>query len=124
MRTVCLSSGSNTSRFPVSVFVSFSIWKFCYGYSSGPSKSMDTNGHDNMGQCGDGGPDINNMRLKRVATLLLSMMVVFSGYSAPRRGGEFQAPQDTLKVSVDLVNVQFSVTDKRGRFVPGLTAQD
>ena len=35
-----------------------------------------------------------------------------------------QAAQDTLKVSVDLVNVQFSVTDRHGRFVPGLTAQD
>src|SRR5215831_4747538 len=32
--------------------------------------------------------------------------------------------QDTLKVAVDLVNVQFSVMDKRGRFVAGLTAQD
>jgi len=35
-----------------------------------------------------------------------------------------QTTQDTLKVSVDLVSVQFSVTNKRGRFVPGLTAQD
>jgi hypothetical protein len=35
-----------------------------------------------------------------------------------------RAAQDTLKVAVDLVNVQFSVTDRRGRFVPGLTAQD
>jgi hypothetical protein len=35
-----------------------------------------------------------------------------------------QAAQDTLKVAVDLVNVQFSVTDRHGRFVPGLTAQD
>ncbi len=32
--------------------------------------------------------------------------------------------QDTLKVSVDLVNVQFTVTDRRGRLVPGLKAQD
>jgi VWFA-related protein len=32
--------------------------------------------------------------------------------------------QDTLKVSVDLVNVQFSVTDRRGRFIPGLKAED
>jgi Ca-activated chloride channel family protein len=35
-----------------------------------------------------------------------------------------QAGQDTLKVAVDLVNVQFSVIDRHGRFVPGLTAQD
>jgi len=39
----------------------------------------------------------------------------------PLRGGE--SSQD-LKVTVDLVNVQFSVTDRQGRFVPGLTAQD
>src|SRR5207253_6211253 len=134
MRTVCLSCGSKTSGFPVRVLVSFSIMKFCYGYWSGPSKSMDTNRHDNMGQCGDrpavmrprsgvpkrsgmsgceckpdsaqpsidGGPDIKKMRLTAVATLLLSM-VVFAGYSAPHSGGEVQASQDTLKVSVDLV---------------------
>ena len=32
--------------------------------------------------------------------------------------------QDTLKVTVDLVNVQFSAIDRHGRFVPGLTAKD
>ena len=32
--------------------------------------------------------------------------------------------QDTLKVSVDLVNVPFTVTDRHGRFVAGLTAKD
>jgi VWFA-related protein len=32
--------------------------------------------------------------------------------------------QDTLRVAVDLVNVQFSVTDRHGRFVSGLTAKD
>ena len=32
--------------------------------------------------------------------------------------------QDTLKVSVELVNVQFSVTDRHGRFVPALTVKD
>ena len=31
---------------------------------------------------------------------------------------------DTLKVSVDLVNVPFTVTDRHGRFVSGLTAKD
>ena len=35
-----------------------------------------------------------------------------------------QTSQDTLKVAVDLVNVQFSVTDRHGRFVSGLTAKD
>src|SRR5262245_6814333 len=32
--------------------------------------------------------------------------------------------QDTLKVSVELVNVPFSVTDRHGRFVSGLTVKD
>jgi Ca-activated chloride channel family protein len=32
--------------------------------------------------------------------------------------------QETLKVAVDLVNVQFSVTDRRGRLIPGLRADD
>src|SRR5216117_3387655 len=35
-----------------------------------------------------------------------------------------EAQQDSLKVSVDSVNVQFTVTDRRGRFVPGLRAED
>jgi VWFA-related protein len=34
------------------------------------------------------------------------------------------AQDDTLKVTVDLVNVPFSVTDRQGRFVPGLTIKD
>src|SRR5215813_5334067 len=54
-----------------------------------------------------------------VLILLLNVMaaVVSAG---PRR----QSGQDTLKVNVDLVNVQFTVTDRHGRFVPGLTKQD
>jgi VWFA-related protein len=32
--------------------------------------------------------------------------------------------QNSLKVSVDLVNVPFSVADRHGRFVPSLTAKD
>src|SRR6266487_5860845 len=35
-----------------------------------------------------------------------------------------EAQQDSLKVSVDLVNVLFTVADRRGRFVPGLRAED
>jgi VWFA-related protein len=35
-----------------------------------------------------------------------------------------QPRQDALRVSVDLVNVQFAVTDRRGRLVPGLTRDD
>ena len=32
--------------------------------------------------------------------------------------------QSTLKVDVDLVNVLFTVTDGKGRLVPGLTKDD
>jgi VWFA-related protein len=54
-----------------------------------------------------------------VLILLLSTMT--AAVSAGPRG---QSGQDTLKVNVDLVNVQFTVTDRHGRFVPGLTKQD
>jgi Ca-activated chloride channel homolog len=39
-------------------------------------------------------------------------------------GALAQDQDDTLKVSVDLVNVPFSVTDRHGRFVAGLSAKD
>jgi len=83
--------------------------KRSYDGRSGTSKSMDANGHDNMGR----------MRPKRVVILVLGI-TIFGGFAR----GIARTAQDTLKVSVDLVNVQFSVTDRRGRFVPGLTAQD
>jgi VWFA-related protein len=54
-----------------------------------------------------------------VLILLLSTMTAAVS-AGPRR----QSGQDTLKVNVDLVNVQFTVTDRHGRFVPGLTKQD
>src|SRR4051812_7242749 len=38
--------------------------------------------------------------------------------------GLIAGQQSTLKVNVDLVNVLFSVTDGKGRLVPGLTKQD
>jgi len=53
-----------------------------------------------------------------VASILLS--VVCFGITA----SAVSQDQDTLKVSVDLVNVPFSVTDRHGRFVSGLTAKD
>src|SRR5438105_11450320 len=70
---------------------------------------MDTNGHDNMG------------RMKpRTVVVLLALIMTIGGFarSSPQSG------QDTLKVTVDLVNVPFTVTDRHGRFVPGLTAKD
>src|SRR6516165_6757574 len=54
-----------------------------------------------------------------VLILLLTLMT-----AAVSAGPHRQSDQDTLKVAVDLVNVQFSVTDRRGHFIPGLTAQD
>jgi VWFA-related protein len=35
-----------------------------------------------------------------------------------------QTPQAPLRVNVDLINVSFSVTDRTGRFVPGLKQED
>jgi len=71
---------------------------------------MDTNGHDNMTQ------------MKRWSrAVLLAAIVIAAGYLPSVAGRQ---SQDTLKVTVDLVNVQFSVTDRKGRFVSGLTAQD
>src|SRR6266700_1148612 len=59
------------------------------------------------------------MKRKAIVGSLVLVMVI-AGYSRALSGQS----QDTLKVAVDLVNVQFSVTDRRGRFIPGLTAQD
>ena len=56
--------------------------------------------------------------VKRASMLLLLAGLVLP--AIPRRAQS----QDTLKVSVDLVNVQFSVTDRRGRLIPGLKAED
>ena len=58
-------------------------------------------------------------RMRAVATLGLFLALVCTVIvAAPAQDN------DTLRVSVDLVNVPFSVTDRRGRFVPGLTAKD
>ena len=59
------------------------------------------------------GPTSESM--KHVAILVLLVAVTLPVLAAP---------QDTLKVSVDLVNVLFTVADRRGRFVPGLRAED
>ena len=57
--------------------------------------------------------------MKPVVALILLSVVCF-GMTA----SAVSQDQDTLKVSVDLVNVPFSVTDRHGRFVSGLTAKD
>jgi len=57
-------------------------------------------------------------RMKPVVALVLLMIAL----SVTARG--VSQDRDTLKVSVDLVNVPFTVTDRHGRFVSGLTAKD
>src|SRR5689334_672199 len=60
-------------------------------------------------------------KMKPGLVLILLLSTMTAAVSAgPRR----QSGQDTLKVKVGLVNVQFTVTDRHGRFVPGLTKQD
>ena len=64
---------------------------------------------------------MGRMKPKTVLVLLIGIATV-AGFA--RSSPQSESNQDTLRVTVDLVNVQFSVTDRRGRFVPGLTAQD
>src|SRR5438132_7934873 len=59
--------------------------------------------------------------IKRGTILILLLFSIAFAIVIPH---PTQAAQDTLKVAVDLVSVQVSVTDRHGRFVPGLTAQD
>jgi VWFA-related protein len=63
----------------------------------------------------------DNMRLMKVPALTLLVGFLLA---APAALPAPMESQDTLKVSVDLVNVQFSVIDRRGRFIPGLKAED
>ena len=58
----------------------------------------------------------------KASVLTLLAGIVLSVFPAVTQS---QGSQDTLRaVSVDLVNVQFSVTDRRGRFIPGLKKED
>jgi Ca-activated chloride channel homolog len=59
-------------------------------------------------------------RMKTAPTLGLLLAVVCCGVIASTNAQD----DDTLRVSVELVNVPFSVTDRQGRFVSGLTAKD
>jgi VWFA-related protein len=58
------------------------------------------------------------MKPRLVLILLLIMVAAAATFGSRRQ------EQDTLKVNVELVNVQFTVSDRHGRFVPGLTAKD
>src|SRR5262245_38180374 len=105
MRTVSLSWGVKGSGLPVRVFVSLSI--ILTGAEPVRLIPRDANGHDNMG------------RMKPVLALAVLACVCCT------IGAVAALPQDdTLRVSVDLVNVPFTVTDRHGRFVSGLTAKD
>ena len=61
------------------------------------------------------------MGVMKASVLTLLAGIVLSVFPAVTQS---QGSQDTLRVSVDLVNVQFSVTDRRGRFIPGLKKED
>src|SRR5262249_20244510 len=74
----------------------------------GASNQMLHKPHDNMG-----------LMKASVLTLLAGLVLC----ALPRTMAS-QGSQDTLKVNVDLVNVQFSVTDRHGRFIPGLKKED
>ena len=62
---------------------------------------------------------MTRMKGRAVANLALGI-IMLTGFALSKP----QTADDTLKVTIDLVNVQFSVTDRRGRFVSGLTARD
>src|SRR5262245_53785077 len=100
MRTAALSAGTNGSVVPVSVFVNLSmelgLQPVC--------ESATVESHVNM------------RPMKRLLALILLATLGLEGQAKP--------PQFTIKVGVDLVNVPFTVTDRRGRLQPGLTASD
>src|SRR6185503_4378001 len=56
--------------------------------------------------------------MKRVAAILAYALVAAAILAAA------PAAQHQIRVAVDLVNVNFSATDKNGRMIPGLTAED
>jgi VWFA-related protein len=60
------------------------------------------------------------IRLALATAILLALTGVLSGSQA----GAAQGEKFKIEVAVDLVNVNFSATDSKGRMVPGLTAND
>ena len=69
---------------------------------------------------------INNMR--HLSLLMLAAATGFAGFifvdNLEERSYARAAPQFTVKVGVELINVLFSITDRKGRFVPGLGPRD
>lgn len=65
--------------------------------------------------------------MKAAGTLLLTMAVAALSASALALAQPPAPPEDTappIRITVDLVNVVFSVTDRRNRYVPGLAQND
>jgi VWFA-related protein len=60
------------------------------------------------------------MKPALVLIVLLSTMTAVMSAGTSRQAGQ----DDALKVDVSLVNVQLTVTDRHGRFVPGLKKED
>jgi VWFA-related protein len=56
--------------------------------------------------------------MKRVAAILAFLLIAAVVLATPKPA------QYQIKVAVDLVNINFSATDKNGRMMPGLTADD
>src|SRR5215471_8346226 len=58
-------------------------------------------------------------RLAAAIALLLALSSVLSASQTGQQDNPFR-----IQVGVDLVSVNFSATDSRGRFIPGLTQKD
>src|SRR5262245_36496842 len=65
--------------------------------------------------------------MERLAAFIVSLLAITSVVSAsqavPPQPGT-QSERYRIEVAVDLVNVNFSATDSKGRMVPGLRASD
>ena len=56
--------------------------------------------------------------------VLLALIIAGLAESGMTQRAQLMAPRQTLKVGVELVNVLFTVTDKKGHLVPGLQQRD
>jgi VWFA-related protein len=64
------------------------------------------------------------MRSARFSFCLCCVLLVFSVIGTEKDGISAQEPQTTIRTEVGLVNIVFTVSDKDGRPVPGLKADD
>ena len=64
-------------------------------------------------------------QMKRIGVLILiAAASLHASVMQQKPDPQGVPPQSTVKVGVDLVNVLFSVSDRKGHFVPGLTYRD